>query len=117
MPHSPFYAKLLAEADASARKPRAPRLPSRAPDPVSNAPTHLACMSLRQIAYLIEGSWASVNYAARPYLDAMKELDTVSDHYYNDSAASIVRYFLSNARGWRGPTAKAVKAELNRRLG
>jgi hypothetical protein len=40
----------------------------------------------------------------------------MSDHYYADDARSIVIYFLSNASSWRGPVAKAVKAELKRRL-
>lgn len=73
--------------------------------------------SLRVIAAEIEESWgAKVNYAARPYLDAMASLDTINDRYYMDNAASIVRYFLANATTWRGDTARTVKAELKAML-
>jgi hypothetical protein len=65
-----------------------------------------------EIAAEIRRDWKSVNYAARPYLDAMRELSAVSDRYYYDSGKSVVLYFLANAQTWRGETAKRVKAEL-----
>ena len=67
---------------------------------------------INEIANDVRQDWKSVNYAAKPYLEAMFDLRNVSDSYGQDSAASIVRYFLSNARSWRGPVAKAIKAEL-----
>jgi hypothetical protein len=54
-----------------------------------------------------------VNYAARPYLEAMDTLRSINSAYYLDSSASIVSYFLCNATTWRGPVARSVKAELN----
>lgn len=73
--------------------------------------------SLSMIAEEIVRDWSAqgkgVNYAAMPYLSAMAELDSVDSKYYEDSAASIVRYFLANATSWRGETARRVKAELN----
>ena len=54
----------------------------------------------------------SVNYAAVPYLEAMEGLNLISDKYYYDSAASILRYFLGNATAWRGDDARRIKAEL-----
>ena len=68
--------------------------------------------SLRTIAREIRKTWPSVNYAAVPYLDAMGSLDNVRENYGEDSAKSIVLYFLSNAQTWRGPDAKRIKAEL-----
>lgn len=68
--------------------------------------------ALSEIAREIENDWGSVNFAARPYLDAMFELNSIDDAYYQDSAKSIVAYFLSNASSWRGETAKRVKDEL-----
>ena len=68
--------------------------------------------SLRTIAYDVRRSWPNVNYAAEPYLSAMARLEDVRENYGYDSARSIVLYFLSNARGWRGPDAKRIKAEL-----
>jgi hypothetical protein len=59
------------------------------------------------------GNWpAKSNYAALPYLRAMRELSTVNDSYGSDSAESVVLYFLSNAATWRGETARRIKAEL-----
>ncbi len=69
--------------------------------------------TIREIAKEIDSSWSKVNYAARPYLDAMYEMDTVERRYGSDSGKSIVVYFLSNAQGWRGEDAKRIKKELN----
>jgi hypothetical protein len=68
--------------------------------------------SLAIIATDIENNWPKVNYAARPYLDAMKALDKITDNYFADTAESVVMYFLSNATTWRGDKAKEIKAEL-----
>ena len=68
---------------------------------------------LYEIAGEIRKDWGSkVNYAAKPYLEAMECLHSTSDKYGMDSAKSIVLYFLSNASTWRGDTAKRIKAEL-----
>jgi hypothetical protein len=72
--------------------------------------------SLRVIAREITADWTKVNYGAVPYLDAMRSLDKITDRYYADSADSVVRYFLGNAQGWRGETARRVKAELRAML-
>lgn len=66
-----------------------------------------------EIAREIRKDWGSkVNFAAKPYLDAMMNLESINDNYYFDSAKSVVLYFLSNASTWRGETAKRIKAEL-----
>ena len=65
-----------------------------------------------EIAREIRRDWTRVNYAAAPYLDAMRELDSITDNYIHDSGKSVVMYFLSNASSWRGNTAKRIKAEL-----
>jgi len=67
---------------------------------------------LWEIAIEIRDNWKNVNYAAQPYLDAMVELDDITDHYMFDSAKSVVLYFLANAGGWRGEVAREVKKEL-----
>jgi hypothetical protein len=70
-----------------------------------------------QIAREISHDWGSkVNYAAKPYLEAMRELDKITDPYFADDGISVVAYFLSNASTWRGPKAKEIKAELNKML-
>jgi hypothetical protein len=73
---------------------------------------------LYEIARDIRNDWgAKVNFAAKPYLDAMTSLTSVNDNYGWDSGDTIVRYFLSNASTWRGETAKRIKAELKGMVG
>jgi hypothetical protein len=69
-----------------------------------------------QIAKEIKADWKNVNYAAKPYLEAMEEIKLISDNYYSDPASHIVRYFLSNASAWRGSKAAQIKAELKSML-
>lgn len=73
---------------------------------------------LHVIASEIRKDWGSkINFAAKPYLDAMTTLDKVTDNYVMDSGKSIIIYFLSNASTWRGDTAKSIKAELKKIAG
>jgi hypothetical protein len=51
-------------------------------------------------------------FGAVPYVDAMRSLNSVTDHYGYESGDMIVAYALSNLSTWRGDTAKRVKAEL-----
>ncbi len=67
---------------------------------------------ISEIAGEIESTWTNVNYAARPYLDAMHSLGSVSDYFGSDSADSVILYFLSNARAYRGDDARRIKDEL-----
>jgi hypothetical protein len=92
--------------------------------PVVPGPLELREASLAELAAHVDRDLAQrgklAPFGAVPYLEAMRALDCVSlegSVYYSDSAASVVRYFLVNARTWTGPVARVVKAELNRRLG
>ena len=78
--------------------------------------TKTAVRPLYEIASEISKDWKPVNYAAKPYLDAMYSLDKITDNYIMDSGKSIVAYFLSNASSWRGDNAKRIKAELNKMI-
>ncbi len=71
---------------------------------------------LYMIASEIRKDWKKVNFAAKPYLEAMSDLGAISDNYGCDSGRSIVAYFLGNAGSWRGEVAKRVKAELKAML-
>jgi hypothetical protein len=75
-----------------------------------------AARPLHAIALDIQRDWSKPNYAAVPYLQAMRALDSISDKYYYDDAESVVRYFLSNATSWRGDKAREIKAELKAML-
>lgn len=67
---------------------------------------------LWQVAADVRANWPKVNYAAKPYLEAMGELGSITDRYYYDTAEEVVLRFLSNASTWRGDAAKRIKAEL-----
>ncbi len=67
---------------------------------------------LHEIAREIKKDWVKVNYAAKPYLDVMSTLTSITDNYMHDNGKGIVLYFLSNAGSWRGENAKRIKAEL-----
>lgn len=80
-------------------------------------PDELRSMNIASLAELISRDWGGkVNYAAKPYLDAMFSLDTIDSPYFAETGRNIVPYFLANARSWTGPVARAVKAELKKRL-
>lgn len=80
---------------------------------LNEAKTH---RPLYQIAAEIRKDWRPVNYAAKPYLEAMGDLDKITDKYMMDSGRSIVAYFLSNASTWKGEKAREIKKELNSML-
>jgi len=66
-----------------------------------------------QIANEIHTDWKSVNYAAKPYLEAMECLVDINDNYGCDSGKLVVAYFLGNATQWKGEKAREIKRELN----
>lgn len=68
--------------------------------------------ALHEIAREVRADWKNVNFAAKPYLDAMASMGAISDRYFADTGRTIVLYFLANAGGWRGETAKRIKSEL-----
>jgi hypothetical protein len=76
----------------------------------------LPTMSLSEIAAYIRRDWKKPYFGAIPYLDALRGMNDIKDNFGADDGRSIVAYFLSNANTWRGPVARMVKAELNRRL-
>lgn len=76
----------------------------------------LSKLSISDLAWRCLNDWKPPFYAAVPYLEAMRAMTTITDPYGADPGDMIVRYFLGNATTWRGPKARAVKAELNKRL-
>jgi len=69
--------------------------------------------SIKDIAADVKADWKNVSPYAKPYLDAMFDLNTIDDKYIEDSASSVLSYFLANAATWKGEKAKAIKKELN----
>jgi hypothetical protein len=72
---------------------------------------------LWRIAEDIQANWDNVNFAAKPYLQAMHHLNTINDKWGMDDAKSIVLYFLNNAGSWRGEHARRIKVELKKMAG
>ena len=64
----------------------------------------------------IKADWKNISIHAKPYVDAMYQLNHINDTYGYDDARDIVIRFLGNASGWRGEKAKAVKQELKAML-
>ena len=72
---------------------------------------------LHEIAAEIQKEWENPYFGAVLYLDAMHELESIDDYFYQDSGRIIVTYFLANAQHFRGEAARRLKAELRRHLG
>lgn len=70
-----------------------------------------------EIANDIQKEWKKVNYAAKPYLDAMLCLENITDNYGFDTGKSVVLYFLANANSFRGEKARELKKELRQICG
>lgn len=83
---------------------------------------NLQIATIREIADTIARDWPKPHISAIPYLQAMQTLDTPDQTFGWDSGASIVRYFLSNARTYNKRTSRgladpaAIKKELNARI-
>lgn len=72
---------------------------------------------IHEIARDIRNAWGTkVYFGAKPYLDALRYLDTVADSFDQDSGVSVILYFLANAQTFRGAQARALKAELRLHL-
>lgn len=68
--------------------------------------------TISKIALEIEADWKKISPYAKPYLEAMKTLNTIADKYFLDSGHSVVLYFLANSGTWKGETARRIKKEL-----
>lgn len=80
----------------------------------------LSSLPLSDIAHIIERDWKKtakdnkVSVYAKDYLHAMMCLNSIKQSYGADSGKEIVLRFLTNASTWTGPTAREVKAYLNK---
>jgi hypothetical protein len=68
---------------------------------------------IAQIADEIFKDWLTMPNSAKAYARSMRQIWDIEGMFYQDTKASVVRYFLSNAGTWRGPVARRIKAELN----
>jgi hypothetical protein len=78
-------------------------------------------LTISQFVPLIKANWRAtakngIYFGAVPYLQAMACVNALDDQYGCEDGRTQVLYFLSNAQTWKGEVAKAIKAELNKRL-
>ena len=73
--------------------------------------------TIHAVASDILKDWKAPSSYARPYLNAMLTLASAEDRYIAEDGRSIVLYFLANASTYRGPCARALKAELRAIIG
>ena len=59
---------------------------------------------------------AKLPFSAKPYAEALLQLNSLNDNYGCDDGRSIAQYFLSNAATWRGEEARECKTLLKREL-
>jgi hypothetical protein len=70
--------------------------------------------TLREITDEIEADWVVIkNRGARKAFECMKMMDSVEAPFGADpNGYAVIRSFLCNSLGWRGPVARRVKQEL-----
>ncbi len=75
-------------------------------------------VDLQHLVAMIYADWETINPSAAAYLHAIdvNDCSALDDPVGNETADLQLRYFLTHAAGWHGATARAVKAELRRRL-
>ena len=69
-----------------------------------------------RIAQEINKSWKTVEYSARPFLEAMRLMERIHDNVDDVPGPAVVKGFLDHARNWRGNDAQRIKAELRSKL-
>jgi hypothetical protein len=69
-------------------------------------------VTVSEIAHAIAKDWQNISPYAVDYLNAMKDIRSIKDSYYADSAHSVILYFLANAGTYRGENARTYKALL-----
>ncbi|WDD90398.1 hypothetical protein Bsp3421_000235 (plasmid) [Burkholderia sp. FERM BP-3421] len=69
---------------------------------------------LSEIAAEVRKDWHPINNGAAVIaLDAMASMGSISAPYFLEPHGyGVVSSFLNNAKGWHGPVARRVKAEL-----
>jgi len=70
--------------------------------------------TVSELARQIRADWKKPYFGAVPYIEAMLSIHDIDGMYYEESAKSIVNYFLANAGTWRGDEARRIKAILNK---
>jgi len=103
-------------AEVGAKAPKTPK----ATDVDARTATKIKDGNISDLSRIISRDLQSqgkeVPYNLVPYLDALRQMDSADDVYGVESGKSIIAYALSNMTSYKGPTARAVKAELKSRM-
>lgn len=86
------------------------------PRPVNAGPR-----TIKAIVADITTTWGAekirtTGYAARPYLEALADIETAEETYGDEKAEHLVRYLLSNLTQFKGQQARVLKEELRAHL-
>lgn len=66
----------------------------------------------REIFAEVRQDWKKPYFGAKPYMEALGQLENWNSRYYAEDARGLGLYFLANAGTWRGEVARRVKAEI-----
>jgi hypothetical protein len=90
--------------------------------PATPAPVDYSKLKLYEIAAIARKDMRVTGFSKKPsyayvpeYLDALECLTSITDNYGADTGYSVVIYFIGRVAQWKGETARAIKAELNKR--
>lgn len=76
--------------------------------------------TIKAIVADILGEWGekvhTVGYAAKPYLDALAQMETADQTYGAETGEHLLRYLLSNLTQFKGQRARELKEELRGHL-
>lgn len=76
--------------------------------------------TIKAIVADISSEWGekvhTVGYAAKPYLDALSNVETTGETYGAENGEHLLRYLLSNLTQFKGQRARELKEELRGHL-
>jgi len=114
------YEDYLSDLEGSGKYGFSSRGSSTKPSVDAETQKRIEGATLGELARMIRRDLAEqgkeMYFGAVPYIDAMSTMDSIDDRFGEDSGQSIVAYALGNLQTYRGPKARAIKAELNKRL-
>lgn len=111
---SELYDKLLEEkrAEQGRRAARAAKPePAHVPHFDDQTPLYVIADAIGQ-----DPAYEPARWCAEPYRYALAHMIAITDNYGADDGPTIAVYLLANLQHYRGPRARAVKAELRKRL-
>lgn len=83
-------------------------------------PVNAGPRTIKAIVADIVSEWGdkvnTTGFAAKPYLEALADIETTEEYYGDDKAEHLLRYLLSNLNQFKGQRARELKEELRSHL-